>query len=123
MRQNFISLMVTGLGYPQGLVAAEMPVDVNGLRQRADIVVFSRQMRPLVIVECKAPHITLSQVTLNQACRYLSSIGSVAVILTNGMDHYCVARAADGSAHFLQHLPTWDEVNALAAQNSAASQG
>ncbi len=119
VRQNFISLLVTRLGYPQGLVAAEVPVDVNGLRQRADIVVFSRQMRPLVIVECKAPHITLSQVTLNQACRYLSAIDSVAVALTNGVDHYCVTRAADGSARFLQHIPTWDEVNALGAANGA----
>lgn len=115
VRQNFIGYMVSSLGYPQALVAAEMPVDVNGLRQRADIVAFSRQSRPLVIVECKAPSVTLSQTTLNQACRYLSSIGAVAVVLTNGLQHYCVRLRADGAASFLDHVPTWSEVNEMAA--------
>lgn len=114
VRQNFIGFMVSALGYPQALVAAEMPVDVKGLRQRADIVAFSRSRRPLVIVECKAPAVTLSQATLNQACRYLSSIGAVAVVLTNGMSHYCVGLAPDGSASFLDHVPSWDEANRMA---------
>lgn len=116
VRQNFIGFMVGYLGFPQALVAAEMPVDVNGLRQRADIVAFSRTQRPLVIVECKAPSVTLSQTTLNQACRYLSSIGAVAVVLTNGMEHYCVGLKADGMAQFMNHVPTWADVNEMAEQ-------
>lgn len=116
VRQNFIGFMVTHLGFPQALVAAEMPVDVNGLRQRADIVAFSRTQRPLVIVECKAPSVSLSQTTLNQACRYLSSIGAVAVVLTNGMEHYCVGLKADGMAQFMNHVPTWADVNEMAGQ-------
>lgn len=114
VRQNFIGYMVSSLGYPQALVAAEMPVDVNGLRQRADIVAFSRAQRPLVIVECKAPSVALSQATLNQACRYLSSIGAVAVVLTNGLRHYCVGLGADGGAAFLSHVPSWAEVSEMA---------
>ena len=116
VRQNFISYMVGTLGYPQGLVAAEAPVDVNGLRQRADIVAYSRLMTPLVIVECKAPEVTLSQATLNQACRYLSSLGSVAVVLTNGINHYCVAVGSGGAPEFLDHVPAWAEVNAMPAK-------
>ncbi len=111
VRQHFIFYMVSVLGYPQGLVAAEMPVDVNGLKQRADIVAYSAGMVPLVIVECKAPSVTLSQSTLNQACRYLSSIGARAVILTNGLAHYAVSVGSDGVARFLPSLPTWAEVS------------
>ena len=103
--------MLRVLGYPAGLVAAEMPVDVNGLRQRADIVAYSAQMKPLVIVECKAPNVTLSQTTLNQACRYLSSIGARAVILTNGLTHYAVSVGSDSSAHFLPSMPKWADVS------------
>lgn len=111
VRQHFIFYMLRVLGYPAGLVAAEMPVDVNGLRQRADIVAYSAQMKPLVIVECKAPNVTLSQTTLNQACRYLSSIGARAVILTNGLAHYAVSVGSDGSAHFLPSMPKWADVS------------
>lgn len=118
VRQNFIGYMVSSLGYPQALVAAEMPVDVNGLRQRADIVAFSRASRPLVIVECKAPSVTLSQTTLNQACRYLSSIGAVAVVLTNGLQHYCVSLNVNGAASFVNHVPSWDEVNEMAREGA-----
>ncbi len=113
VRQHFIFYMVSALGYPQGLVAAEMPVDVNGLKQRADIVAYSPQMKPIVIVECKAPSVTLSQTTLNQACRYLSSIGARAVILTNGLAHYAVSIGSDGAAHFLPSMPTWADVNGV----------
>lgn len=123
VRQNFIGYMVSSLGYPQALVAAEMPVDVNGLRQRADIVAFSRTRRPLVIVECKAPSVSLSQTTLNQACRYLSSIGAVAVVLTNGLRHYCVGLDADGGAAFLSRVPSWTEVNEMAQVGRDSERG
>ncbi len=110
VRQHFLSYMVGHLGYPQGLVAAEAPVMIGSSRQRADIVAFSRQMRPLVIVECKAPSVTLSQQTLNQACRYLSVLGARAVVLTNGMAHYCVMLPKCGEPVFSQQMPAWADV-------------
>lgn len=110
VRQHFLAYMVGHLGYPRGLVAVETPVMIGSSRQRADIVAFSRQMRPLVIVECKAPSVTLSQQTLNQACRYLSVLGARAVVLTNGLAHYCVLLPADGEAVFSQGLPSWADV-------------
>lgn len=110
VRQHFLAYMVGHLGYPLGLVAAEAPVMVGSLRQRADIVAFSRQMRPLVIVECKAPSVTLSQQTLNQACRYQSVLGARAVVLTNGMAHYCVMLPKGGEPVFSQRMPAWADV-------------
>lgn len=110
VRQHFLAYMVSHLGYPLGLVAAEAPVLIGSSRQRADIVAFSRQMRPLVIVECKAPSVTLSQQTLNQACRYLSVLGARAVVLTNGMTHYCVMLPEGGEPLFSQRMPAWADV-------------
>lgn len=110
VRQHFMAYMVQGLGFPQSLVAAEIPVSVNGQRQRADIVAFSRAMEPMLIVECKAPAVPLSQVTLNQACRYLSALGSRAVVLTNGLAHYCIALSASGAPTFVPSLPTWQQL-------------
>ncbi len=112
VRQHFISFLINNLNYPAGLVAAEVPVSVQGLKQRADIVVFSREMKPLMIVECKAPTVTLSQTTLNQACRYLSALGAKAVVLTNGLQHYCIRLGENATPTFSPSLPTWDDLSA-----------
>ncbi|MBQ2322188.1 MAG: type I restriction enzyme HsdR N-terminal domain-containing protein [Bacteroidales bacterium] len=111
VRQHFLAHMISNLGYPPGLVQAEAPVRIGSSRQRADIVAFSRQMEPLVIVECKAPQVQLSQLTLNQACRYLSVLSARAVVLTNGLSHYCVTISPGNSApHFAHSLPTWQDI-------------
>ena len=111
VRQHFLAYMTDHLGFPAGLVAAEVPIMIGSSRQRADIVAYSRQMSPLLIVECKAPHVTLSQQTLNQACRYLSVLGSRAVVLTNGLAHYCATIPTDDSSPlFAPSLPSWTDL-------------
>lgn len=111
VRQHFLAYMAGNLGFPVSLLAVEAPIVIGTLRQRADIVAFSRSMEPLVIVECKAPDVPLSQKTLNQACRYLSVLGSRAVVLTNGLSHYCVLVTPDGTPKFTNTLPTWESIN------------
>ncbi len=110
VRQHFMSFMFGDLGFPRGLVAAEVPVQIGSSRQRADIVAYSRQMVPLVIVECKAPSVSISQQTLNQACRYLSVLGARFVVLTNGLSHYCVALSEGGAPAFSEALPRWEQL-------------
>lgn len=111
VRQHFLAYMAGTLGFPASLLAVETPVVIGTSRQRADIVAFSRSMEPLVIVECKAPDVPLSQKTLNQACRYLSVLGARAVVLTNGLAHYCVLMSADGTPQFSNAMPTWETIN------------
>lgn len=110
VRQHFMSFMVGGLGFPRSLVAVEVPVQIGASRQRADIVAYSRHMEPLVIVECKAPSVPLSQQTLNQACRYLSVLGARFVVLTNGLSHYCVALSEEGTPTYSERLPHWEQL-------------
>ncbi len=111
VRQHFLAYMAGALGFPASLLAVEAPVVIGKSRQRADIVAFSRSMEPLVIVECKAPDVQLSQKTLNQACRYLGVLGARAVVLTNGLTHYCVLMSDDGAPQFSNTMPTWEMIN------------
>ena len=53
VRQNFIMFLVEHKGYPASLIAIEAKVNINGLSQRADIVVYNKQGLPTLIVECK----------------------------------------------------------------------
>ncbi|WP_430813207.1 type I restriction enzyme HsdR N-terminal domain-containing protein [Carboxylicivirga sp. RSCT41] len=111
VRQHFIHYLVNGLGYAPGLIAVEMLVKVNGLSQRADIVLYDKKGLPRVIVECKAPEVAVGRAVFNQAARYNTRLNVDYLIVTNGMQHYC-AKLLDemGNYELLQAIPTADEV-------------
>ncbi len=68
-------------------IAQEHLVTIESQPQRADIVVFGDDARPLIVVECKAPSVALSADTFNQAVRYNSILGATYLMLTNGLEH------------------------------------
>lgn len=87
------------------LIAQEYPVDVNGQSQRADIVVFSPDARPLMVVECKAPEVRISAETLAQAHRYNAVLGAPFVMLTNGADTFIYEVDENGNYLPVSELP------------------
>ena len=109
VRQHFIHYLVNEMHYPAGLIAVETMVTVNRLRQRADIVVYSKSLRPALIVECKAPEVVIGQQTLNQAARYNIALGVHYLVVTNGMATYCIELGSHQEApKLLQGLPVYD---------------
>ena len=111
VRQKILYLLVEHLGVPAGLLAVEYSVKVNGLDKRCDAVVFGKDGSPLMIVECKASSVKLSQDTLEQAIRYHAALHPQFLMLYNGMDCYCF-KAEDGSLKSLDHIPTFQELTA-----------
>ncbi len=90
VRQSFLSYLINVLGYPRERTAVEATVNVNGQNHRADIIIYDLNMHPLLIVECKAPTVQISQKTLDQALRYNTQLGVKYIVLTNGLRHYCL---------------------------------
>ena len=109
VRQKTLYLLVEHLGVPAGLLAVEYSVKVNGLDKRADAVVFGNEGRPLMIVECKAPSVTLTEAVLEQALRYHSVLQPQYLLLTNGTVTYCY-KAEGASLQPLDHLPDYKEM-------------
>ena len=108
VRQHFIHFLLQ-LNYPASLMAVEKLVVVNELRQRADIVVFNRKGKAALIVECKAPTITLSNETLRQAARYNIPLGVKYLVITNGLKHYCVKlNEADKEFKVVDEMPDFE---------------
>lgn len=110
VRQKTLYLLVEHLGVPAGLLAVEYSVKVNGLDKRADAVVFGNEGRPLMIVECKAPSVTLTEAVLEQALRYHSVLQPQYLLLTNGTVTYCY-KAEGASLRPLDHLPDYQEMS------------
>lgn len=90
VRQHFINFLISSLKYPASLMAVEKLVRVNGMSQRADIVIYNREGKPWMIVECKAPGVKISKDTFYQAARYNLNLNVPFFTLTNGLDHYCL---------------------------------
>lgn len=89
VRQHFVKFLQTTYNYSASLIAVEMPVEINGLKQRADIVVFNRKGKPSVIVECKAPSVPVNNQVFDQAARYNLRLKVDYLMVTNGLVHFC----------------------------------
>ena len=109
VRQKVLYLLVEHLGVPPGLLAVEYSVKVNGLDKRCDAVVFGKDGAPLMIVECKASSVALSQATLDQAVRYYSALHPRCLMLYNGVDCYCF-KTENGSLTAMDHIPLFSEL-------------
>lgn len=90
VRQQIIALLVDKHNVPKGLISVEKKLNINGLSKRYDILVHDRMGKPLLLVECKAPQIKLSQSTIDQVARYNIALNVPWLLVTNGIDIYCV---------------------------------
>src|SRR2546423_12238109 len=86
VRQNFVQFLVQEMKYPVTLIALEKEIMLGELKKRFDILVYDKDHKPWMIVECKARAIHLSDSTLQQALRYNISVPVSFLIITNG--HY-----------------------------------
>jgi len=111
VRQFFIDFLINKMNYPAGLIAVEKPVMINGMRQRADILLYNRSGEPVMIIECKAPNVKIGQETIDQAARYNLSLGVKYLSITNGKTTYCVKLDLVGEKHqALSEFPGVGEV-------------
>ena len=88
VRQHTIGWLVAHKGVPALRITQEYPVKINGLNQRADIVVMNECAKPHILVECKAPDVILDHEVVMQAIRYNSIVGARYILLTNGLKLY-----------------------------------
>ena len=109
VRQSFICYLLEGLNYKPYYLKVEQAITLNSMTRRCDIVAYNQQLKPTLIVECKAPHIPITQKAFDQILNYYFAIGSRWLVLTNGGQHYCCCMS-EGRAEFLERIPDGNEV-------------
>src|SRR4051812_45902757 len=70
VRQNFIHYLINHLKYPKGLFKLESGLKINEMAGRSDIVVYDRNGELFMLIECKAPEISITNKVFEQASRY-----------------------------------------------------
>lgn len=110
VRQNIICHLIN-LGFPNGLIAVEQPITYNSMNKRCDIVVYNSHAYPKIIIECKAPHVKISQKTFDQIATYNLKLHVDYLIVTNGINHYCCKiDITNGNVEFLQDFPSYNMI-------------
>ena len=88
VRQHFTHFLLKEKGYPQGLLANEVQINLNGTRKRCDTVLYNRDLTARMIVEYKAPTVEITQAVFDQITRYNMVLKVDYLIVSNGLNHY-----------------------------------
>lgn len=88
VRQHLLNYLVKEKKYPAAMIAIEKEIVLNDLKKRFDVVVYNRQMTPFILIECKAPYISMNLPVVEQVLRYNLKMRSEFVMITNGMSDF-----------------------------------
>ena len=123
IRQQLLHRMVSEGGYPASLIAVEVPLEklsiVNSqfsINQRCDAVVYANlpslqggdggRLSPLMLIECKAETVPLTQKTLDQAMTYNRKLNVPYLLLSNGAHTICI----DGNNNYSSGFPRYTDL-------------
>ena len=89
VRQHIIHFFIHHLKYPRSLIKIESGLTYNQLQKRSDVIVYDREGKPWLLLECKAPDLKLNQNTVMQAAVYNNNVKAKYIAVSNGMKHVC----------------------------------
>ncbi len=112
VRQNSIAYLIKHRNIPEGMIQVEGSIQVANLKKRCDILVYDKKYAPVLLIECKETKTLISQKTFDQVCRYNISLKAPYLLVTNGIEHYCLMfDFSNGQYRFLDYIPDWEELN------------
>ena len=106
VRQQLLHRLVEQFGFPASLIAVEAAIKVGEVQKRCDAVVYDRQMNPLMVIECKAETVPLTQKTLDQAITYNRKLNVPFLMLHNGVQTICI----HGTNHYTSGFPRYTDL-------------
>ncbi len=108
VRQHFTHFLMEHKGYPQGLLANEIQIKLNGTSKRCDTVLYRQDLSAQMIVEYKAPTVEITQKVFDQITRYNMVLHVDYLVVSNGLEHYCCKMDYENQTyHFLPDIPDY----------------
>lgn len=108
VRQNLIKFLNKDKNYPISLMAVEKGLTVNKLSKRFDILCYNNDSKPLLLVECKAPSVKISQSAFDQISIYNLQFKVPFLLVSNGLEHYCCQLDYEKNSYsFLSEIPDY----------------
>lgn len=108
VRQHFAQFIIREKKYPRALIRLEGGLKLNSLQKRTDLIVYNNRGEKILLIECKAPSVKITQAVFDQIARY-NIIHQVPLLaVSNGLEHYyCNIDFKKKSYSFLSELPEY----------------
>ncbi len=107
VRQYLLQYLLQKTNYPAALIAVEKQINLGTLSKRFDVVVFNREHKPWLLVECKAPDVNISDKTLYQLLQYQNTMQCNYWMITNGHQTFCADACDIQNITWMHNLPTY----------------
>ena len=108
VRQHVVQYLIQVKKYPRALIQLEGGLMVNAVAKRSDILVYDNTGQKILLVECKAPSVKISQDTFDQIARYNIAHRVQWLFVSNGLDHYCCEiDFGNSNFRFVEDVPSY----------------
>ena len=108
VRQHFVHYLIEHKGYPKGLLSNEVELHIGGKSLRCDSILYNKVAAPQMIIEYKAPTVSLTQRVFHQISAYNLLLRVDYLVVSNGLQHVCCQMDyANQTYHFLQEIPDY----------------
>jgi len=112
VRQQLIGMLSVLKGFPLHLMSCEYSIVINGNKFRGDLVVFSRDAKPILLAECKAPSVKISRAVFEQILTYNRNLGIRHILLTNGPETYFASFSKESGTYIYKNdIPDYNELS------------
>lgn len=106
VRQHVIKFLLQEKKYLKSYINVEKNIKINGLSKRYDVVIFNPDGSIFLLVECKAPEVSITQNVFDQIARYNLKLNAQHLMVTNGLNNYfCLMDFLNEKYIFLKELP------------------
>lgn len=111
VRQHFVHYLTDHLSYPKALIANEISLQCGNKKLRCDSVLYSSNGKARMIIEYKAPQVSITQETFNQIAAYNLLLRVDYLTVSNGLTHYCCKMDYENNTYrFLKQIPAYQEL-------------
>ncbi len=108
VRQNTIHYLINVKNFPSNLICIEQKLEGKEQFFRSDIIVYDRNGKARMIVECKAEKVKITQEVFDQISKYNMQFEVDYLMVTNGIQHYiCKIDYLEKSYAFLTEVPDY----------------
>ena len=107
VRQLLVQYLLD-LGYNKNHIAIEKSLRVNDFEKRFDVLIYDKNTLPFMLIECKAPHVDITDRAFGQITQYNLPLRVNYLLVTNGIKTYCCKMNYEEQAYtFLSKIPTF----------------
>jgi len=115
VRQNILSFLEKERGFPVSAMVLEKSLRLYHLGKRADTLIYNSFREPLLLLECKAPDVRISDDVFRQISAYNIQLKAKFLIVTNGLESYCCRIDFETEKiTFLEDIPYYKDISLLA---------